>query len=219
VDPSLRDEEGHHNSALFVQSVPYTLAGGARWEDEEERYVAHLLSICDRFAPGTSALVADTFTLTPPKARPLVGGAGSRDDPPSNRSHQPRSHASRLSSPLHAPPQKQIEQHFGITGGHIHHIDNSFSFDERFPARTPLQARGERVARCAFCCCARSAHIHACRGASDIFPAAPPPIHAKGLYSASAGCHPAGSVIGCAGHNAAVALLRDLGRRPDWLAA
>jgi len=26
-------------------------------------------------------------------------------------------------------------------------------------------------------------------------------------------------VIGCAGHNAAVALLRDLGRRPDWLAA
>jgi phytoene dehydrogenase-like protein len=33
-----------------------------------------------------------------------------------------------------------------------------------------------------------------------------------GLYSASAGCHPAGSVIGAAGHNAARRVLRDLGR-------
>lgn len=65
----------------------------------QERYVAHLLSICDRFAPGTSDLVVDTFTLTPPK----------------------------------------IESHFGITRGHIHHIDNSFGFDERFPYRTPVQ--------------------------------------------------------------------------------
>ena len=36
-----------------------------------------------------------------------------------------------------------------------------------------------------------------------------------GLYAASAGCHPAGSVIGAAGHNAAQAVLRDLGsKRP-----
>jgi phytoene dehydrogenase-like protein len=33
-----------------------------------------------------------------------------------------------------------------------------------------------------------------------------------GLYSASAGTHPAGSVIGCAGHNAAMRVLRDLGK-------
>ena len=32
-----------------------------------------------------------------------------------------------------------------------------------------------------------------------------------GLYSASAGCHPAGSVIGAAGHNCAMAVLTDLG--------
>jgi hypothetical protein len=49
--PVLQDAEGHHNSALFVQWVPYTLSG-TTWEAEEERYVAHLLSICDRFAPG-----------------------------------------------------------------------------------------------------------------------------------------------------------------------
>ena len=131
VDPSMKDAAGHHNSALFVQWVPYTLTGTS-WEAEEERYVRHLLSICDRFAPGTSELVADTFPLHP----------------------------------------RKIEQHFGITGGHIHHVDNTFGFDDRLPYAQPL----------------------------------------SGLYSCSAGCHPAGSVIGAAGHNAARRVLRDLGR-------
>ncbi|HEY4882355.1 MAG TPA: NAD(P)/FAD-dependent oxidoreductase [Myxococcales bacterium] len=132
VDPSLRDAEGHHNSALFVQWVPYELKGTS-WDAEEERYVRHLLGICDRFAPGTSALVADTFALTPPK----------------------------------------IEKHFGITRGHIHHVDNAFGFADRLPYATPIE----------------------------------------GVYSCSAGCHPAGSVIGAAGHNSAERLLRDLGQR------
>lgn len=135
VDPSLRDKDNHHNSALFVQWVPYQLKG-TTWAEQEEKYVSHLLSICDRFAPGTSNLVVDTFTLTPPK----------------------------------------IEEYFGITRGHIHHIDNSFSFDQRFPYRTPV----------------------------------------SGLYSASAGCHPGGSVAGCAGHNAALCLIKDLGLVPHW---
>ncbi len=131
VDPSLRDAGGHHNSALFVQWVPKEIDGSS-WEAEESRYVQHLLSICDRFAPGTSDLVVDTF-------------------------------------PLH--PQK-IEQHFGITHGHIHHVNNTFGFADRLPYATPVQ----------------------------------------GVYSASAGTHPAGSVIGCAGHNAAMKVLGDLGR-------
>ena len=131
VDPSMKDARGHHNSALFVQWVPHTLAG-TTWEAEEERYVRHLLSLCDRFAPGTSELVVDTFPLHP----------------------------------------RKIEQHFGITGGHIHHVDNTFGFDDRLPYAQPL----------------------------------------AGLYSCSAGCHPAGSVIGAAGHNAARRVLRDLGR-------
>jgi phytoene dehydrogenase-like protein len=131
VDPSLRDSEGRHASALFVQWVPYELSGGKTWEAEEEAYVRHLLSICDRFAPGTSDLVVDAFVLSPPK----------------------------------------IEKHFGITRGHIHHIDNAFGFADRLPYRTPL----------------------------------------AGLYSCSAGTHPAGSVIGCAGHNAAMRILADMG--------
>jgi len=129
VDPSLKDDAGHHNSALFVQWVPETLKG-TTWEAEESRYVAQLLSICDRFAPGTSELVVDTF-------------------------------------PLH--PQK-IEQHFGIRHGHIQHVDNAWGFADRLPYATPIE----------------------------------------GLYSCSAGCHPAGGVIGAAGHNAANRVIKDL---------
>jgi phytoene dehydrogenase-like protein len=94
--------------------------------------VKHLLSICDRFAPGTSDLVQEYFALTPPK----------------------------------------IESHFGITRGHIHHVDNKRGFTDRLPYETPVQ----------------------------------------GLYFCSAGCHPAGSVIGAAGHNAANVVLQALGR-------
>jgi phytoene dehydrogenase-like protein len=126
VDPSLQDEGGHHSSALFVQSVPATMT-----DEQVPSYVEHLLSICDSYAPGTSALVADAFTLTP---------AG-------------------------------IERYFGITGGHIHHVDNTVSFTDRMPYATGVD----------------------------------------GVYAGSAGCFPAGSVIGAAGHNAAVRILRDLG--------
>lgn len=130
VDPSLADAQGRHSSALFVQWVPYELEGST-WEIEEQRYAEHLLSICDRFAPGTSDRVVDTFVLTPPK----------------------------------------IEQHFGMTRGHIHHVDNSFGFDDRLPYAQPI----------------------------------------GGLYACGAGCHPGGSVIGAAGHNAARRILRDMG--------
>ena len=129
VDPSLQDEAGHHSSALFVQSVPYQPAG-TTWDAALPSYVEHLLGICDRFAPGTSDLVADALPLTPPA----------------------------------------IEARFGITGGHIHHVDNGFAFADRVPYRW-----------------------------------------LPGLYAASAGCHPAGSVIGAAGHNAAQCVLADLG--------
>ena len=129
IDPTVKDADGHHSSALFVQWVPYELKD-KNWEDEEARYAKHLLSICDRFAPGTSDLVVDMMVLHP----------------------------------------KSIERYFGITQGHIHHVDNSFGFADRLPYAQPV----------------------------------------AGLYSCSAGTHPAGSVIGCAGHNAAMRVLKDL---------
>lgn len=131
VDPSLRDAAGHHSSALFVQSVPWAPTGSS-WAAELPGYVDRLLAICDRYAPGTSSLVAEAVPLAPPG----------------------------------------IETHFGITGGHIHHVDNTVSFTDRMPYATGLD----------------------------------------GLYAGSAGCHPAGSVIGAAGHNAARRILADLGR-------
>ena len=129
VDPSLQDAEGHHSSALFVQSVPCEL-DGTTWDEALPGYVRKLLAICDRYAPGTSELVADSMPLTPPG----------------------------------------IEKHFGITGGHIHHVDNTIALADRMPYATGL----------------------------------------PGLYAGSAGCHPAGSVIGAAGHNAARRILTDL---------
>ncbi|BFU42903.1 phytoene desaturase family protein [Krasilnikovia sp. MM14-A1004] len=131
VDESLRDEAGHHSSALFVQSVPYSL-DGTTWDAALPGFVDKLLAICDRYAPGTSALVADMMPLTPPG----------------------------------------IEARFGITGGHIHHVDNTVAFDARMPYATGLD----------------------------------------GLYAGSAGAHPAGSVIGAAGHNVARRILTDLGK-------
>ena len=68
-----------------------------------------------------------------------------------------------------ATPPK-IEARFGITAGHIHHVDNRFGFADRLPYRLGIE----------------------------------------GLYACGAGCHPAGSVIGAAGHNAAMQVLEDL---------
>ena len=128
VDPTLTDGSGRLSSALFVQWVPSELSEST-WDAEVEKYSDHLLSICDRFAPGTSELVVDRMALHP----------------------------------------QRIEEYFGIRHGHIHHIDNSFGFSDRFPHRLPI----------------------------------------AGLYSCSAGTHPAGSVIGSAGYIAANCVLDD----------
>ncbi len=130
LDPTLTDPEGRISSALFVQWMPNRLAHGS-WDERSDHYCDHLLSICDRFAPGTSALVVDRMALHP----------------------------------------QAIERHFGMSMGHIHHIDNSFGFSDRFPHRTEV----------------------------------------AGLYSCSAGTHPAGSVIGSAGYIAANLVLEDFG--------
>jgi len=130
VDPSIQDgKTKYHSMALFVQWVPYELKG-TTWEKEESKYVDYLLSIIDKFAPGTSQLVVDRLVLTPPK----------------------------------------LEKYFGISRGHIHHVDNSFGFNDRLPYAQPI----------------------------------------KGLYSCSAGTHPAGSVIGCGGHNSSMKILKEL---------
>ncbi|MFP5308094.1 MAG: phytoene desaturase family protein [Actinomycetes bacterium] len=61
----------------------------------------------------------------------------------------------------------EIARRFGITGGNIFHVDNTFALTDRVPTH----------------------------------------LGVGGVVAAGAGCHPAGSVIGAAGHNAARALL------------
>lgn len=72
VDPSLADERGRHSAALFVQWAPERIEGSG-WAAEEAAYTKHLLSLCDRFAPGTSELVVDTFMLHPQKIEEHFG--------------------------------------------------------------------------------------------------------------------------------------------------
>ena len=129
LDPTLRDADGNHSSALFVQGVPHTPAG-SDWAREKDAYVGRLLDFVARYVPDLPDLVVDVHALTPP----------------------------------------EIARHFGITGGNIHHVDNAISFTDRMPYRAGVD----------------------------------------GVYAGAAGCHPAGSVIGAAGHNAAAALLADL---------
>jgi phytoene dehydrogenase-like protein len=64
IDRSMTDESGRLSAALFVQWVPYDIAGST-WEAEGERYEKKLLALCDRFAPGTSELVVDSLLLHP----------------------------------------------------------------------------------------------------------------------------------------------------------
>lgn len=128
IDPSLRDDEGRHSAALFVQWVPNRVS--PTWDDVADDYADRLLDVVDGLLPGFSTLVIDRQVLHP----------------------------------------EAIEAHFGITGGNIFHVDNTFSLTERVPYRMEL----------------------------------------PGLYACGAGCHPAGSVIGAAGHNAATCVLGDM---------
>ena len=64
VDPTLTPEG---KALLFVwgQYYPYRLRDGGNWDDIAEREAKKLLGVVDRFAPGTSDKVRDTFIQTP----------------------------------------------------------------------------------------------------------------------------------------------------------
>ncbi len=187
--------------------MPHTLTSGS-WEAAEAPYVRHLLSICDRFAPGTSDLVRAAprphralSALLPythdgraafSSFQPAVGAtatcmlyAWSASEDSWLQAHGAcgRSACVPCSLPgmltprtdaLHARPAALCTQvadtftltppkfasHFGITAGHIHHIDNSFGFDERFPCATPVPglysaSAGTRWCGAQSCCLAK----------------------------------------------------------------
>lgn len=75
TDPSLRDPQGRHSAALFVQWVPPEPAAGS-WAALADRYVDHLLAQVDRYAPGFSRLVVDRDVLPPPEIERRFGIRG-----------------------------------------------------------------------------------------------------------------------------------------------
>ncbi len=64
VDPTLTPEG---KALLFVwgQYYPYKLRDGGNWDEIAEREAKKLLGVVDRFAPGTSNKVLDTYIQTP----------------------------------------------------------------------------------------------------------------------------------------------------------
>jgi phytoene dehydrogenase-like protein len=58
-----------------------------------------------------------------------------------------------------------------------------------------------------------SANIHHVDNAISFTDRMPYAVGVDGVYAGAAGCFPAGSVIGCAGHNAAERIVADLGRK------
>jgi hypothetical protein len=193
------DAEGRYSAALFVQWVPYELAGTS-WEAEEGRYVQHLLGLLDRFAPGGLSRPAPAWgeAAAPPmphsplwrfcqglRSAPLQADAcRAAKLPDIGLPHPLTEPAVRTAAP--PPPAAPgasslvvdsftltppvIERYFGITRGHIHHIDNSFGFADRFPYRTPLEVgpcrlpgrpRGTRYACWALQRASRVAHMNA----------------------------------------------------------
>ena len=169
VDTSLQDGKGRHNSALFVcpgehacitaccdchrrrahgslcdsdrlpqrcrldhRAVPFQPAGSS-WDNELSGYVDHLLSIADRFAPGVAA--ADTILASPTEFCLRFLHFGPRQDIVSESAGM----SSQVVDTFALPPPK-IEEYFGITRGHIHHMQSgTFSFDKRMPT-SPMQA-------------------------------------------------------------------------------
>lgn len=74
VDPTLAPA-GRHVASLFVQHVPYTLAGTS-WEAERERFADRVLAIVDEVAPGFSSRVLHRDVLAPPDLERIFGLTG-----------------------------------------------------------------------------------------------------------------------------------------------
>lgn len=75
LDPSLRDADGHHSSALFVQGVPHEVAGSG-WAAAKDGYVERLLDIVAEYAPGIRSLLVDVDALAPPDIAARFGITG-----------------------------------------------------------------------------------------------------------------------------------------------
>ncbi len=74
IDPSLAPP-GLHVASLFVQYVPYTLAGGD-WSIQRDRFADRVLACIDEVSPGFSDSVLERDVLAPPDLERIFGLTG-----------------------------------------------------------------------------------------------------------------------------------------------
>lgn len=112
--------------------MPFQPAGSS-WDIELNGYVDHLLSIADKFAPGVAP--ADKIFSSPTGFCLHSLDCGPRQDIVVESAGM----SNQVVDTFALPPPK-IEEYFGITRGHIHHMQSgTFSFDKRMPT-SPMQA-------------------------------------------------------------------------------
>lgn len=76
LDPTLAPP-GHHVVLLFTQYTPYTLAGGATWDDDARNQYADTVFDCiEEYAPGFKESVVGRDILTPPDLERVFGLTG-----------------------------------------------------------------------------------------------------------------------------------------------
>lgn len=63
-DPSLAPF-GKHVMGIFLQYAPYTLSGGATWDELREPFANRVMDIVEEYAPGFRSLVLERQVLTP----------------------------------------------------------------------------------------------------------------------------------------------------------
>lgn len=76
VDPTLAPP-GCHVVQLFVQYVPYTLAGGQRWTEQlKEKFAGRVFDNIEEYAPGFKESIVGCDILTPPDLERIFGLTG-----------------------------------------------------------------------------------------------------------------------------------------------
>jgi len=132
-----------HSAALFVQLAPHApgvsfLKGGHRSEEDDDVHVAEggrrqapsrsRRPLLETGAPRPASFEASKRAWTPEAtdlyARSLLTAA---------EAWCPGLRSLVVDAVPYPPPR--IEARFGITGGHIHHVQNTFSFGDRVPLR------------------------------------------------------------------------------------
>jgi phytoene dehydrogenase-like protein len=82
IVPSMIDDSlapaGKHVVTLYGGHCPYELKG-ASWDDEKDNFVANVMKVMDRFAPGFSDSIIDIQSMIPRDIERIIGAPGGHE--------------------------------------------------------------------------------------------------------------------------------------------